>query len=129
MIILDSSAIIELIKGTEQGKEIVKLIEHETVGITTMSINEVLLGAKDKYKLFLKEFFKSVHIFPFDEEAAYKSIDVEESLKKKGRPIGKIDILIAATCINYGIPLITCDKDFTNIQELKVILIEKPKHF
>lgn len=121
MIVLDTSAIIELNLGTEKGKKIARFIEKEATAISAISVNEFLIGAKNK-KL-LDEFVKTTHILPFDAEAAYKSVEIEEKLKGKGKMINKLDILIAATVLVHGLQLITADKDFMNIEELKVITV------
>ncbi len=68
-------------------------------------------------------FFKSIFedCFMVDVEPGIKNITI--SLKQKHR-IKLPDAIIASTAIFLGIPLITFDKGFANIDELDVILLE-----
>jgi len=123
MIALDSSAIIELLRGTEKGKKIRQIIENEAVATTTITLNEVLIGVPTRHKTMIVNFLKTFQILPFDEESGYQSVTIEEHLTAKGKPIGKLDVFIAAVCLTHEIKLITTDKDFKNIDDLELILI------
>lgn len=121
MIVLDASAIIELLAGTEKGEQVRTILQNEAAAASAVTINEVLISARDRQRLH--DFFKSLHVLPFDDEAAYASIKIEESLRKKGRMIGKLDIFVAATCIVHMLPVLTADKDFQQVDGLKVVLV------
>ncbi len=123
MIALDSSAIIELLRGTEKGKKIRQFIENEAVATTTITLNEVLIGVPARHKTMIVDFLKTFQILPLDEESGYKSVTIEEHLTAKGKPIGKLDIFIAAICLTHDIRLITTDKDFKNIDGLDAIIV------
>ncbi len=103
MIVLDSSAIIELLRGTEKGKKIREFIENEAVAATTISLNEVLIGIPPRHRMMGNQFFRTFQILPFDEDASYKSIKIEEELSKKGKLIGKLDIFIASICLAHDV--------------------------
>src|SRR3989344_4796806 len=45
------------------------------------------------------------------------ALKIADALRKRGKPLGAIDILIAAMCINRNSMLITKDKDFLSIKE------------
>lgn len=122
MIVLDSSAVIELLKGTEKGKKIRENINNEAIAITTITLYEVLIGVPARHNAIIREFLKTFEILPFDEDAGYKSIVIEEQLTKRGKLIGKLDIFIASICLVHDLKLLTADNDFKNIEELKSIL-------
>ena len=51
-------------------------------------------------------------------------MELQKKLKQIGRMKGASDLVIAATCINYGEPLLTLDHDFEEIGKvsgLKVV--------
>ncbi|HLC88529.1 MAG TPA: type II toxin-antitoxin system VapC family toxin [Candidatus Nanoarchaeia archaeon] len=121
MIVLDTSAVIELIIGSEKGKRISVLLEPEAAAVTAITINEALSCASERQRSIFQLFFKTCHVLPFDEQAAYKSVELEESLYKKGRPLAKPDLFIASICLLHGLPLLTCDSDFTRIDDLEII--------
>ena len=123
MILLDTSAVIELLEGGEFGKKVQGYIEDDVAGVSTITINEFLVGAGEKQKQTFQEFLKSSEILSFDELASYKSVGIEKSLSRKGEMIGKLDIFIAAICLVQDVPLITTDKDFKNVDGLKVFII------
>lgn len=45
------------------------------------------------------------------------AIEIAQKLRKKGKPIGSTDIIIAAMCLNRSAELVTKDNDFKNIKE------------
>lgn len=124
MIVLDSSAIISLFQGRKEGERIKENIANEAVGISAISVHEIMLGARGQEAKQFDEFLNAAHVLPFDIEVARKSVAVEQALARKGKPIGKLDIFIAATCIVHDLPIITTDKDFKNIDGLHVLLVE-----
>ena len=123
MAALDSSALIHILSGTKQGNEIKEQFGYEAASITAISINEVLIGVHEKNKEEVLRFLQGFDILPFDARAAIKSVELERTLAKSGKPIGKLDLFIAAICIVHDVHLITTDKDFNNIKDLKVMLI------
>lgn len=123
MILLDTSAVIELLKGTEKGNVVRTYIGAETVGMTTITVNEVLIGALGKQHEIALGLIESAEILPFDLDAAHKSVEVEQFLRKKGKLVGKLDIFIAAIGLVHNLSLLTTDEGFKNVQDLKVILV------
>jgi predicted nucleic acid-binding protein len=123
MMVLDTSALIELVHDTEKGRKVGGLLEGELAATTAITVNEMMAGAKESEKEILLDLFQSLEILSLDGPSAYKSAEIEQALKKKGRPIGKMDLLISGICIQHTIPLITADRDFKHIPELEKIMI------
>ena len=119
MILLDSCALIHVLRGTEKGKTIKKALENENYGTTALCVHEVLIGSQEKDVLL--SFFKSIQIFSFDMESSLKSVELEAVLKKKGKMIGKIDLFIASICLAHNLQLMTTDEDFRNIPGLQLL--------
>ena len=123
MIVLDSSAIINIIAGNQKGREIEMKFGEDLVATTSISINEVLTGMNPKEREKIINFFNGLELLDFNAKAAYKSIEIEEKLKTKEKIIGKLDIFIASICILNDFTILTSDKDFKNIDGLKLICI------
>ena len=123
MAVLDSSSLIHILGGTPQGKVIQDRFADQAQAIAAVSVNEVMVGGRQEHSGRIRDFCMGFEILPFDAKAALKSAEIELALRKKGKPIGKLDIFIAATCIVHDLLLITTDKDFKNIDGLKVILV------
>lgn len=126
MYLLDSSAIIELLHGTKSGEEIMKFIDNNHVCTTSINLYEVLMGENEKENEKISQFFSSVKILDFDENAARFSVELEKKLIRSGKNINKIDVLIAGICKSNNKLLVSLDNDFKRIEGLKSAIF-KPK--
>ena len=124
MAVMDTSVAIHILKNVELGKFILDNFKAELTATTSITLNEVLIGVREKDQQVATEFLKNFEVLSFDEKAAYKSVEIESKLNKKGAIIEKLDIFIASICLIKRIPLITTDKHFTRIEGLKVIIPE-----
>lgn len=60
-------------------------------------------------------------IEPFDDHAAARYGPLRAELERRGRPIGSLDMLIAAHALSLGRTLVTNDEhEFTRVPELSV---------
>jgi len=48
-----------------------------------------------------------------------KALAIASKLRKAGKPVGAIDIIIASICINRTLALVSKDEDFTLIKEIE----------
>ena len=62
------------------------------------------------------------HLFCYqlDEQDAEYAVDLQLSLRSRGRQLEMADALIAATAIRYDLTLLTTDGDFLPIPKLKI---------
>ena len=103
-----------------------KQFEPGEIGISTITVSELQYGiAKSKHQeknqLRLREFLAPLEILDYDEEAAEAYGDIRFQLEKRGRPIGPLDLLIAAQAASRGLILVTNnDKEFNRIKKVKV---------
>lgn len=125
MIVLDTSAVIELLKGTGNGKKIAEIvIRHKETAITAFTIFELLGNAREKEIPKLYAFFSSVVVLSFDAMASLESSKIKNRLKARGHKIGEIDIFIAGICSATNTVLITLDKDFERIEDIDAIILK-----
>jgi len=117
MYLLDSSAIIEILDDTEKGKRITRFCKDKKIYITSFSIHEVLYGDKN-YSRSLP-FFETIPILNFDELASYTSLKIRKDLENKGKMINMFDVFIASIVKSNNLTIITLDKHFKNIKEIK----------
>ena len=83
--------------------------EIELLGVQNLSSNE---------KTKLKSLISDCIVFPFSDSIKDITINIRQ-LKKIKLP----DAIIAATAIHYNLPLLSADKDYKNIPDLKFISI------
>ena len=120
---LDTSAVIEVLYATDKGKKIQSITKDEPIVITVFTIHELLVGMKEKEIEKIERFFKLVSVAEFSKECALHSSVIEKHLRKKGKLINKIDLLIAGMCLHRNYHLITCDNDFQNIKGIQTTIV------
>ncbi len=123
MYVLDTSALIEIINITPKGKRILDLVGNSMAATTSFSIHETLVGLSEKEAFVIGNLAHKMEIFPFTFVDAEKSSSIEKALLEKGTPINKVDVFIAGICISKQAELITLDKDFRKIPNLKILEI------
>lgn len=122
-VLIESSAIIEYLKGNVKIKEIIS--NSEDFYVSTLTIFEVLLGEVEENKIL--DFFSAFNVIGLNKKDSITASRIYKRLRDKGKLIGYFDILISAQAINRGLTLVTKDTDFLKVadefNELKVALI------
>lgn len=94
------------------------------LAISTITQGELIHGLKKnpskKLEQALEGFFELIHILLFDSACAFTYGKMRANYEKKGISLGAMDGLIAAHAITEKRTLITKDKAFSFINELKV---------
>ena len=80
--------------------------------ISSITLAELEYGVKyssvpEKNAIALMKFLSIVEVLPFDADAAIEYGDICASLRKKGTPIGNMDMLISAHARSENLTLIT----------------------
>jgi predicted nucleic acid-binding protein len=122
-VLIESSAIIEYLKGNAKVKEIIS--SSEDFYVSTLTIFEVLLGKVEEDKIL--DFLSAFNVIGLNKKDSVIASRIYKRLRDKGKLIGYFDILISAQAINRGLTLVTKDTDFLKVadefNELKVALI------
>lgn len=122
-VLIESSAIIEYLKGNAKVKEIIS--NSEDFYVSTLTIFEVLLGKVEENKIL--DFLSAFNVIGLNKKDSITASRIYKRLRDKGKLIGYFDILISAQAINRGLTLVTKDTDFLKVadefKELKVALI------
>ncbi|MEK6959990.1 MAG: PIN domain-containing protein [Nanoarchaeota archaeon] len=128
MACLDTSFIIDLLKGKKEGRALLDDLEQNEKRITVSapSVMELWVGAmlcsnNDRAKSKINEFLSSVEILPFDERGAKQAAEIEYTLLKRGTPIETEDVMTAAIALTQGEKVVTHDEHFARIPGLRVV--------
>ena len=121
MLLLDSSAILEIINDTEKSKGIIPKLKGELF-TTPFSIYEIFLGIKQKEFILLEKLLNNIGIMNFDIGSSLVSVQVMNDLKRKGERINLVDIFIASIAISNDLILVSLDNDFKKITNLKTLI-------
>ena len=119
MIVLDTSALIDLFRG---GEEIRKMVDGD-VASTAINYHEIYVGIKrNKAKAeerFFTRFFSDTKILDLDRASAEMSSEIMSRLFALGIAVNAFDVLIAGIAVANGAEtLITRDRDFESIAKV-----------
>lgn len=96
------------------------------IGVSAVTLSELRYGVSRSARpkendIRLEEFLYPFEVLPYDAEAAGVYGGIRFQLEKTGRPIGALDLLIAAHAISRKLVLITNnEREFRRIRGLKV---------
>ncbi len=122
--LLDTNILIALFK--EEKAIIEKLSEQNNICYTSfITIGELYYGAFNSFKIEenLLQLSKLRQVIPILKSSDTTSMlygKIKTGLKQKGKPIPENDIWIAALAKEHDLILVTRDKHFEEIEELKV---------
>ena len=125
-VLLDTSAYSALLRGNKPVLEVLR--RAETVAVPAVVLGELHSGfragnrwAENTAQLaqFLSK--PSVRVLNVTEETALRYAEVDVYLRKKGRPIPRNDVWIAAVALEHGLQLLTLDVHF---REIPLLLIQ-----
>ena len=131
--VLDTSVLIELRRGNTTVASLVKqLIKPDApdASITYPTFSEYYFGCLDASEIGQKdclEFLSSFRHLTLTKGSAIQYAQLMYRYRKKGVTLGPVDTLIASITIDSGMTLITLDKGFTKIRELKKIVLSQEK--
>jgi tRNA(fMet)-specific endonuclease VapC len=119
---LDTNTASYIIKGVPAiVREHLRHVPMTMICISTITEAELLHGVAKKPEakhlpLAVKEFLLRVEILPWDSNAANTYAHLRTTFENKGKPLGTMDMLIAAHAVAIGAVLITNDQAFYNLK-------------
>jgi len=124
---LDTTAIIDFLRGSESARHLKNTMFTEQVVTTRISFFEVLVGIFSLKQGFSREmrveevieFFNKIEILELDEKSAVLSAEILGKLNREGNPIEPNDCLIAGIALSNRIDTII-SKNVKDFQGLKV---------
>ena len=128
MPVLDTSFIVDLLRGKEEALQKLAEMEAEGVSFSTTEINvlELYRGAYLSRKTHqnleeIKKLLECFQVWELEESVYEVFASLSASLLSKGRVIGAFDELIAAIVLCYDEKIVTRDNHFKEVPELEVI--------
>jgi predicted nucleic acid-binding protein len=112
-VLIESSAIIDYLKGNKKVKEVI--LNSEDFYVSSLTVYEILLGKVKESEIF--DFLSAFKIINPTKKDAIIGSQIYKKLKDKGKLIGSFDILISAQAINRRLTLVTKDSDFLKVKE------------
>jgi predicted nucleic acid-binding protein len=125
--LLDTSVLIDILKGDKKATECVEEIrKRASLYTTTVNIYDILRGIqlleknREKHFQALRLLIHNINVIGIDIEVAESAAFVYAQLRKNGRAIEEPDYLIAGACLSNGISSIIT-KNSRHFREIKGI--------
>ena len=126
--LLDTNTVSHLVRGRSPAARarLASLGAHEMASISAITEAEIRYGlAKrpDAHALSraVEGFLAKVRVLAWDRDEALAYGHLRARLEAAGTPLGNLDMLIAAQAIAQGATLVTSDRAFSQVEELRSI--------
>lgn len=128
--LIDTNLIIDLLRGDKNLQRKLHEFVKEGIAISVISIAEIIEGAylslipKENIKKFQETLSRyGIFVVDIDTKIAETYGIFQARQERKGSRLSGFDMLIAASCIYYDLFLISQDKAFKSVAELKLEII------
>lgn len=123
IVILDTSSIIDFFSDSGKADLVEDILLNHIPALSSITIYELFNGVSKKKHIEQRhQFVELCDVYSITKEIAILASELYNAIRKKGITIQNEDLLIAATAISYGIPLLTSNtKHFANINELELL--------
>ena len=121
----DSTFVIDFFAGQPAAVRRMPTLLADGLGLSIISYMELWEGVethRDPARAGqLRRFLRLVTVVPFSRRVARRAAQLRAELRRLRRPIEQraLDILIAATALEYGLVMVTSDADYDDIPGLK----------
>lgn len=127
MIILDSSVVIEHLRGSQHATRFLsrEAARGELV-VPALAGWELWRGATTPARLEkVDAFLAGTTVEPFSPAMARLAADLHRRAREAGREPPAFDLLIASHALFHGVPLATLDRDFEDIDGVDVVRVPR----
>jgi tRNA(fMet)-specific endonuclease VapC len=130
--LLDTNMASYVIKGNvPHVRERLGKVAMSEVGISVVTEAELRFGVAKKpqaanLSVAVEEFLLRVEILAWDSEAAKSYAKIRAELERSGKPMGNLDMMIAAQAMAAQAALVTHDRVFQHMKQLQLDDWTKP---
>jgi tRNA(fMet)-specific endonuclease VapC len=122
---LDTNTVSHLVKQHPKVARHVVGVPMVSLCISVITAGELLYGlarrpAAVRLRAAVTELIRQVDVLPWDFSAAERYGIVRAELDRTGRPLGSLDVLIAAHALSVGAVLVTNDRAFSQVARLQI---------
>ena len=123
--LVDTTWVVEYLRGNEDIIQRLQAYGAEGLAIAIVSLAELYEGVfrsnnPTGNEAILKDFLTGVTVLAIDEEVCIIFGKEMARLRQVGMAVGDMDLLIAATALRHDLTLLTADRDFERVNDLKL---------
>jgi|SRR3989304_4317012 len=127
MVVFDTSLMVDASRKRKYALDLIATYsEKEQIATTIITKYEMLRGAPEQYVNLISDVLKRFVILDFGNDALDETVKVYKDLRRKGKLINELDVMIAGIAAANNETLITRDKDFLNLESNRIIVL--PQH-
>jgi tRNA(fMet)-specific endonuclease VapC len=130
--LLDTNTVSYVLKGNFPSvRERLQEVPISAVSISVITEAELLFGVAKlpharKLAILVEEFLRRIEILPWDSSAARHYARLRAGLEESGQPMGNLDLMIAAQGVALEATVVTNDRVFRRIKDLRLEDWTKP---
>ena len=122
---LDTNAVSALVKGQPGVTARFKAEAPDRVCLSAVTEGEMLFGVvrrpeARRLRLAISELLAAIDVLPWTSATARRYATLRASLERQGRPLGALDLMIAAHAAEHDMTLVTNDSAFGAVPDLRV---------
>jgi len=124
--LLDTNTASYVIRGNfPRVRERLLRVPTGDIGISVVTEAELRFGAARlpevaRVRVLVREFLAAIAVLPWTSEAAVQYAQLRLATERSGAPIGTLDLMIASHALAIGAILVTHDRVFRRVRELKL---------
>lgn len=125
--LLDTNVISDFVRGEEAVLARMRATHPDQIAVSSVTVMEILYGLAlaparaRRLQPVVDAILGAVQLLPLSVEDARASAAVRASLRRRGRPIGPYDILLAGTALARGLRFVTANgKEFSRVSGLTI---------
>jgi tRNA(fMet)-specific endonuclease VapC len=124
--LLDTNTASYIIKGNiPRVRERLLRVPMAEVGVSVITEAELRFGVArmpeaSRQKIAVEEFLLRVEVLAWDSEAARTYALIRTAVQRDGKPMGNLDMMIAAQALAAGVVLVTHDRVFRRVKQLQL---------
>ncbi len=123
--LLDTSAWVEFLLGTEKGAKVRKIIREKELFASIATVPELVQWCLRYNLATIEEAVEAIkqnsQILALTEEIGIRAGELNYERKKAGKKWGMMDSIIAATAQIYGLNILTKDNGFRDLADAEVL--------
>lgn len=124
-VLLDTSVIVRHLRDSTAIHD--KLANYDEIYVPHVALGELYYGALRSIRpeasiAQIEQFLAAVNVLDSNGHTAREYGNIAAQLARQGTPIPQNDIWIAASAIQYGMPLATADSHFRRVERLNLLL-------